>query len=125
MCAERWYALISTSVAGRSPGAITAQACSVSLTSLRPYPKYIVPPVGKVYFGYGHRLVSETEQARAVVAPGLLPTTDVDVNTYHRSAAHAHPRLLRETAKQQGVTLKPGIKCLPVSYTHLTLPTKA
>ena len=69
--------------------------------------------MGKVYFGYGHRLVSETEQARAVVAPGLLPTTDVDVNTYHRSAAHAHPRLLRETAKPQGVTLKPGVKLLP------------
>ena len=64
----------------------------------------LVPPVGKMYFGYGHRLVSETEQACAVIAPGLLPTTDVDINAYHRSAAHAHPRLLRETAKQQKVS---------------------
>ena len=73
----------------------------------------LVPPVGKMYFGYGHRLVSETEQACGVIAPGLLPTTDVDINAYHRSAAHAHPRLLRETAKQQGVTLKSGVKLLP------------
>ena len=48
----------------------------------------LVPPVGKIYFGYGHRLVSETEQACAVIVPGLLPTTDVDINAYHRSAAH-------------------------------------
>ena len=68
----------------------------------------LVPPVGKMY-GYGHRLVSETEQACAVIAPWLLPTTDVDINAYHRSAAHAHPRLPRETAKQKGVTLKPRV----------------
>ena len=73
----------------------------------------LVPPVGKMYFGYGHRLVSETEQACAVIVPGLLPTTNVDINAYHRSAARAHPRLLRETAKQQGVTLKPGVNLLP------------
>ena len=59
----------------------------------------LVPPVGKMYFGYGHRLVSETEQACAVIAPGLLPNTDVDVNAYHRSVARAHPRLLRENRK--------------------------
>ena len=60
----------------------------------------LVTPVGKKYFGYGHRLASETEQDCAVIAPGLLPTTVVDINAYHRSGVHAHPRLLRETAKQ-------------------------
>ena len=64
-------------------------------------------------FGSFKSALSETEQACAVIAPGLLPTTDVDINAYHRSAAHAHPRLLRKTAKQQGVTLKPGVKLLP------------
>ena len=40
----------------------------------------LVPPVGKMYFEYSHGLVSETEQACAVIAPGLLPTTEVDIN---------------------------------------------
>ena len=55
----------------------------------------------------------DIEHARAVVATGLLLTTDVDINQYHRTTAHTHPRLLRESARQQGVKLKPGVKLLP------------
>ena len=58
-------------------------------------------------------MVMDIEHARAVIAPGLLPTTDVDVNEHHRTTAHTHPRLLRESARQQGVKLKPGVKLLP------------
>ena len=38
---------------------------------------------------------------------------DVDINDYHCTTVHAHPRLLRESAKHQGVKLKPGVKLLP------------
>ncbi len=72
----------------------------------------LVPLVGKMHFSYGYRLGSD-EQACAVIAPGLMPTTDVDSNAYHRAAAHTHPRLMRESAKQQGIKLKPGVKLLP------------
>ena len=42
----------------------------------------IVPPVGKMYFGYGHRLVSETEQACAVIALGsCLPPMRISTRT--------------------------------------------
>ena len=37
----------------------------------------------------------------------------VDINHYHRTTAHTHPRLVRKSAKQQGVKLKPGVKLLP------------
>ena len=37
----------------------------------------------------------------------------MDINQYHRTTAHTHPRLLRESATQQGVKLKPGVKLLP------------
>ena len=65
-----------------------------------------------MYHSYGHR-VADCELARAVITSGLLPTTYVDINHYHRTTAHTHPRLLRESAKQQGVKLKPGVKLLP------------
>lgn len=66
------------------------------------------------YWVYGSRVGSDDrEKACAVIAPGLMPTTDVDINHYHRTTAHTHNRLLRDTAKQQGVKLKSGIKLLP------------
>ena len=37
----------------------------------------------------------------------------MDINDYHCTTAHAHPRLLRESAKQQGVKLQPRVKLLP------------
>ena len=37
----------------------------------------------------------------------------MDINDYLCTTAHAHPRLLRESAKQQGVKRKPGVKLLP------------
>ena len=74
----------------------------------------MVPEVGGMYVGAGTRIdIDETETACAVVARGLKPTNDVDINDFHCTTAHAHPRLLRESAKQQGVKLKPGVKLLP------------
>ena len=74
----------------------------------------LCPIVGDMYISYGRRVDGDDiEHARAVIAPGLLPTTDVDVNEHHRTTAHTHPRLLRESARQQGVKLKPGVKLLP------------
>ncbi|CAN0574340.1 unnamed protein product, partial [Laminaria digitata] len=58
--------------------------------------------VGTLYFS----------SACAVIAPGLLPTTDVDINAYHRSTAHTHHRLSLGSAEQQGVKLKKGSKLL-------------
>ena len=37
----------------------------------------------------------------------------MDINHYHRTTAHTHPRLQRKSAEQQGVKLKPGVKLLP------------
>ena len=37
----------------------------------------------------------------------------MDINHYHRTNAHTHPRLLRATAEQQGVKLDPKTKLLP------------
>ena len=37
----------------------------------------------------------------------------MDINHYHRTTAHTHPRLLRATAEQQGVKLDPKTKLLP------------
>ena len=72
----------------------------------------LLPPVGDMYVGNGRR-VDGNETACAVLTPGLMPTTDVDINHYHRTTAHTHPRLLRKSAEQQGVKLKPGVKLLP------------
>ena len=57
-----------------------------------------------MYISYGRRVDGDDiEHARAVIAPGFLPTTDVDINQYHCTTAHTHPRLLRESVRQQGV----------------------
>ena len=72
----------------------------------------LVPPVGDTYVGYGS-WVDDIELACAVLTPGTLSTTDVDINHYHRTTAHTHPRLLRKSAEQQGVKLRPGVKLLP------------
>ena len=69
--------------------------------------KLLVPNVRNMYLTYGYRHESDVEQGCAVIAPGLLPTTGVDINHYHRTTAHAHPRLLRAMAEQQGVKLDP------------------
>ena len=75
--------------------------------------KLLVPNVRNMYLTYGYRPESDVEQACTVIAPGLLPTTGVDINHYHRTTAHTHPRLLRATAKQQRVKLDPKTKLLP------------
>ena len=75
--------------------------------------KLIVPNVKNMYPIYDYRPESDVEQACAVIAPGLLPTTAVDINHYHRTTAHTHPHLLRATAEQQGVKLDPKTKLLP------------
>lgn len=74
--------------------------------------RLLLPPVGDMYVGYGCR-IDGGEIACAVLTPGRMPTTDVDINHYHRTTAHTHPRLLRKTAEQQGVKLKPGVELLP------------
>ena len=70
----------------------------------------LVPLVRNLYFTYGTRLDTETEQASAVMAPGPLPTTDVDINAHHRCTVHTHHQLLLRSAEQQGVKLKKGSK---------------
>ena len=58
--------------------------------------KLLVPNVRNMYLTYGYRPESDVEQACAVIAPGLLPTTGVGINHYHRTTAHTHPRSLSE-----------------------------
>ena len=62
--------------------------------------KLLVPNVRSMYLTYGYRPENDVEQACAVIAPGLLPTTGVNINHYHRTTARTHPRLLRATAEQ-------------------------
>ena len=66
-----------------------------------------------VYLTYGYKPENDVEQACAVIAPGFLPTTGVDINHDHRTTAHTHSRLLRATAEQQGLKLNPKTKLLP------------
>ena len=74
----------------------------------------LCPVVGDMYISYGRRTDGDDiEHARAVITPGLLPTTDVDINQYHRTTVHTPPRLLRESARQHGVKLEAGVKLLP------------
>ena len=59
--------------------------------------EFVVPEVGGMCVGSGTRVdIDETETACAVIAPGRKPTNDVDINDYHCTTAHAHPRLLRD-----------------------------
>ena len=37
----------------------------------------------------------------------------MDINHYHRTTAHTHPRSLKTTAEQQGIKLDPKTKLLP------------
>lgn len=63
------------------------------------------PPLGKLNFLYAARNDPNLEEANTIIALGLTlqdPTTDK--NIYHASHAHAQGGLLREAAKQQGVT---------------------
>ena len=59
--------------------------------------------------------MDDDEKACAVLTPGTLSDTDVDIYHYHRTnlPPHTHPRELRKTAEQQGVKLRPGVKLLP------------
>ena len=75
--------------------------------------KLLVPNIRNMYLTYVYRPESDVEQACAVIAPGLLPTTGVDINHYHHTTAHTYPCLLRATAEQQGVNLDPKTKLLP------------
>ena len=68
--------------------------------------------MGNLYFTYGTRLDAEPKQACAI-APGHLLTTDVDINTFHRSTAHTPHRPLLRSAEQQRMKLKKGSKLLP------------
>ena len=44
------------------------------------------PVVGDMYISYGRRVDGDDiEDARDVIAPGRLPTTDVVINQYHRT----------------------------------------
>ncbi|CAN0397749.1 unnamed protein product, partial [Hapterophycus canaliculatus] len=61
----------------------------------------------------GREGASAIQIARATITPGLLPTTTVDTNAYHRSTSHTHLRLLAHFTKQQGVTLKKNVKLQP------------
>lgn len=56
----------------------------------------LVPVVRKMYVEYGQR-IGGTE-ACAIIAPGFLPRTEVEINHHHLTTAHVHPRLLRKTA---------------------------
>ena len=49
--------------------------------------KLQVPDVRNMYLTYDYRPESDVEQACAVIDPGLLPTTGVDINHYHRTTA--------------------------------------
>ena len=44
--------------------------------------KLLVPNVRNMHLTCGYRPESDVEQACAVIAPGLLPTTGVDINHY-------------------------------------------
>ena len=54
----------------------------------------LVPPVGDTYIGYGSR-VDDSEISCAVLTPGTLSATDVEINHDHCTTAHTTPRLLR------------------------------
>ena len=69
--------------------------------------------VGKLCLQFAARVVSDVDNACATIAPGLIPTIDVDINAYHRSTGHTHHRLLIHSAKQQGVSFKSNVKLQP------------
>ena len=74
---------------------------------LKPGKTFLVPEIGNLYWSRGLRTKDPPQQACvAVLIPGAMPTTGVDINAYHRSPAHTHPVLPRKSAEQQGMQLK-------------------
>ena len=65
---------------------------------------------GKLCHQYGYRpevTGRVVDTACAVIAPGQAKasTTPTDINLFHCSYGHTHEALLKQTAKQQGVSL--------------------
>ena len=53
---------------------------------------FLVPEIGNLYWSRGLRTEDPPQQACvAVLTPGAMPTTGVDINAYHRSTAHLTP----------------------------------
>ena len=68
------------------------------------------PLIGKLYHQYGYRPEATgrmVDTACAVIAPGQAkaPTTPTDINLFHCTYGHTHEALLKQTAKQQEVSL--------------------
>ncbi|CAB1116481.1 unnamed protein product [Ectocarpus sp. CCAP 1310/34] len=65
------------------------------------------PLWGDLFVQTGHRIDSGRELACAIIAPGNAKAnrTPVDINDFHCAHGHSHEVLLKNTAKQQGVTL--------------------
>ena len=70
----------------------------------------LVPLVGNLYLTYGTRLDTETEQASAVVAHGLL----AHQRCGHRSTVHTHHRLLLEVCGATRREAEEGEQAAPV-----------
>ena len=69
-----------------------------------------VPSIGKLcrQYGYHHEATGRmVDTACAVIAPGQAkaPTTPTDINLFHCPCGHTHQVLLKQTAKQQRVSL--------------------
>ncbi|CAB1111207.1 unnamed protein product [Ectocarpus sp. CCAP 1310/34] len=64
------------------------------------------PLWGDLFVQTGHRIDSGRELACAIIAPGNAKAnrTPVDINDFHCAHGHSHEVLLKNTAKQQGVT---------------------
>ncbi|CAB1112933.1 unnamed protein product [Ectocarpus sp. CCAP 1310/34] len=68
------------------------------------------PQLGKLLSLWGYQTEPEVDTAcAAIIVPGeAKAATPTDLNEFHNSHGHAHERLLRLTAKQQGVELTGG-----------------
>ena len=69
----------------------------------------IVFPLTRTRYSlFGYRVhCSSRENARAVLAPGQLPSKlAIDINDYHCATGHSHEVLPRKTAEQQGIVLE-------------------
>ena len=68
------------------------------------------PLIGKLCRQYGYRPEATgrmVDTVCAVIAPGQAkaPTTPTDINLFHCTYGHTHEALLKQTTKQQGVSL--------------------
>ena len=67
------------------------------------------PLVGKLchQYGYHPEATGRMVDTACAVAPGQekYPTTPTDINLFHCTYGHTHEALLKQTAKQQGVSL--------------------